>query len=146
MKKALQAEQGSAVHGRVFERVSEWYSVEETVVLSKEGSEGKASIGGKVIIAEASGGIVSKKMKSSKKTAGADRTIAALVDRFNSCIQEVEKASERRLVFVVDDIDQVQEASSVNSTLICVTPHRIDQLRMYLRPSRLPMPHRISFA
>ncbi len=118
MAKALQAEQGSAVDGRVFERVSEWYSVEETVVLSEEGREGKASIGGKVIIAEASGGIVSKKMKSSKKTAGADRTIAALVDRFNSCIQEVEKASERRLVFVVDDIDKVQDSSSVNSTFI----------------------------
>jgi len=118
MAKALQAERGSAVDGRVFERVTEWYAAEEVVVLAEEGREGRASIGGKLILAEASGGLVAKKMKSSKKTTITDKTIAALVDRFNSCIEEVEKESERRLVFVVDDIDKVQDAGSVSSTFI----------------------------
>ena len=102
----------------MFDRVTEWYTVEETVVLAEEGREGKASIGGKFVVAEAFGGIVSKRMKSTKKTASSDRTIAALLDRFNSCIEEVEKVSEKRLVFVVDDIDKVQDANSVNSTFI----------------------------
>ncbi len=118
MAKALQAERGSAIDGRVFERVSEWYISEEIVFLAEEGREGKASIGGKLILAEAKGGIVSKKLKTIKKTATSEKTVAALVDRFNACIEEVETESERRLVFIVDDIDKVQDADSVNSTFI----------------------------
>jgi KAP family P-loop domain len=118
MAKALQAEEGSAIDGRVFERVSEWYTAEETVLVQEEGRQGKALIGGKLLVAEASGGILSKRMKSTKKTSTLDRTVAALVDHFNSCIEAVEKESGRRLVFVVDDIDKVQDADSVSSTFI----------------------------
>lgn len=118
MTRALQADQGSGVGEGVFDRVKEWYATEETIVLAEEGREGKAMIGGTIILAEASGGIVSRKMKSTRKTVALDRSIAGLVDRFNACIERVQKESGKRLVFVVDDIDKVQDSNSVNSTFI----------------------------
>jgi|SRR5208282_3712704 len=117
MANALHAEQGS-VDERAFGRVSEWYTAVESVTVVEEGREGKASLGGKFVVAEAAGGIFSKNMKSTKKTAPSDKTIAGLVNCFNDCVEKVQKASKKRLVFVVDDIDKVQDATSINTTFI----------------------------
>jgi hypothetical protein len=118
MTNALHAEQGSAVDARAFQRVSDWYVAVENVTVAEEGREGRASLGGKFFVAEASGGIVSKHIKTTKKTAVADKSIATLVNCFNECVERVQKVSNKRLVFVVDDIDKVQDANSINSTFI----------------------------
>lgn len=118
MANALHAEQGSAVDERAFGRVSEWYTAVESVSIVEEGREGRASLGGKLVVAEATGGIFSKNMKSTKKTALPDKSVAGLVKCFNECVEKVQKASKKRLVFVVDDIDKVQDADSINTTFI----------------------------
>jgi len=118
MWKALQAEQGAGADNRTFERVEEWYAVEETTIIAEEGREGKAGIGGKYLIVEAGGAISSKRAKIEKKAVTEQKTIAQLIELFNACVDRVQRKSGKRLVFVVDDIDKVQDTNSISSTFI----------------------------
>lgn len=118
MARALQAERGSDVDSRLFEKIDGWYAEEEATSSSEEGTEGKALVGGKFVVIEASGGVRTKRTKSTKKTSRAEKSISDLIERFNNCLEKVERSAKRRVVFVVDDIDKVQDAGSINSTFI----------------------------
>jgi hypothetical protein len=70
------------------------------------------------VIISASGEISHAKTKSTKKTRRVDKGVVELVDRFNSFVEKTAKATKKRIVFIVDDIDKVQDADSINSTFI----------------------------
>lgn len=101
-----------------FEKVAEWYDTEESTSVIEEKSGGKAGIGGNYILLSTSGTISHDKARSTKRTRKVEKGIGQLLDRFNAFVEKTQRSAQKRIVFVVDDIDKVQDAASINSTFI----------------------------
>lgn len=118
MADGLYAAENLDVDAKLFERLRDWYDAEEATTAMSESTGGKASLGGQYIIFGASGEISHSKTKSTKKTRTVEKGIGELVNRFNALVEDAENDNEKRLVFVVDDIDKVQDSDSISSTFI----------------------------
>lgn len=118
MAQALYATEGIDIDNKSFERLQEWYDTEEATTVMSESSGSKASLGGSYVILSASGEIAHTKTKNTKKTRTVEKGIVDLVGRFNSFVEKTAKTTRKRIVFIVDDIDKVQDSDSINSTFI----------------------------
>jgi len=118
MANALYSDPNSKLEEKSFQSFQDWYAQEEVVQLSEEGTEGTAGVGGSVYLLEARGKIHKKSGKRSTKTRRAIRDIRQLLDRFNSLVRATHDVTKKRVVFIVDDIDKVQDESSIESTFI----------------------------
>jgi Cdc6-like AAA superfamily ATPase len=110
MAAGLYGTENSVVDDKSYEKLQEWYDAEESSSLVEERSGGKASLGGSYVFIGASGEISHAKTKSTKKTRRVEKNIVQLVERFNSFVEKTAKATKKRIVFVVDDIDKVQDS------------------------------------
>lgn len=93
----------------------------------EEGAEGEASLGGDYIVVGAKGKIHRKSTRKTKKSRNVIKDVRELMARFNSLIRKVRKTTDKRVVFIVDDIDKVQDASSIENTFIHAS-HFISQI------------------
>lgn len=107
-----------SLSARVVTRFQDWFAKEEESRVSEEGSEGSASIGGKVLVLKAEKGIRHKDKASVTKTSTKSKTLSDLVGRFNDLLQEGNKVAKLPLVFIVDDIDKIQDPASIEDTFI----------------------------
>lgn len=101
-----------------YQNFQSWFSEVEELIDSEEGSEGVAKLGGKLPILEAKTGISHKRIKRTVRKTKVKKDIGGLLEAFNSLINEIRKATSRRPVFIVDDIDKVQNLSSIENTFI----------------------------
>src|SRR5262249_19966020 len=105
----------SEMTNRAFESLRSWFYKEEHSILTQEDKKGSAEVGGKIPMLKASKGVAHATQKVTKRTRETNRDLETLIERFNLLINSVRKHSGRRLVFVVDDIDKIQNMDSIQS-------------------------------
>jgi hypothetical protein len=96
----------------------EWYDCEEVTSFVEEGVEGEAGVGGDLIIARAKGKLQHQTKTKTARKRKTSRDVRSLLTRFNSLVEKARRGSKKRIVFIVDDIDKVQDASSIENTFI----------------------------
>lgn len=108
----------SKLAAKDFKPFLEWYDQETFESVVEEGTEGQAGLSGEFLALRAGGKISHKSNKKTTKERKTVRDIRQLLDKFNLLIEKAKKASKKRPVFIVDDIDKVQDASSIENTFI----------------------------
>jgi hypothetical protein len=101
-----------------FKHLLEWYEQETFESVTEEGIGGEAGVGGDLMIMRAKGRIKHTKNTKITRKRKAARDIRELLERFNLLLEKVANTSKKRPVFIVDDIDKVQDASSIENTFI----------------------------
>jgi hypothetical protein len=118
MALSLYRDSASKLEKKSYEQFLQWYDREETAFEVEESTEGAASIGGDLLFLRAKGGVKRKSGKKNKKTRRKVRDTRELLVQFNALVDRSRRSSKKRIVFVVDDIDKVQDAASIENTFI----------------------------
>jgi hypothetical protein len=118
MGQALFLHPQSKLDEKSFKLFQEWFALEEVSVAAEEGSEGEAGVGGSYLVLEARKKIVRRSSRKNQKTHKIVKDTRDLLNSFNNLIQRARKNSGKRVVFVVDDIDKIQDSSSIENTFI----------------------------
>jgi len=118
MAQSLYSNPKSKLEQKSFQQFEGWYEKEEAIFEFEEGKEGDARIGGSLAVLRAHGGIRSKRTKREKKTREKVKDVRDLIRQFNALLEKCRRACEKRIVFIVDDIDKVQDATSIENTFI----------------------------
>ena len=118
MARALQARLPERLSSKVTSRFQAWFAHEEEVVETEEGSGGSASVGGKAFVLKAEKGVHHKNTKKTTTKLVKPKNVDELVNLFNELVNEGRKASEAKIAFIVDDIDKIQDTSSIESTFV----------------------------
>lgn len=118
MAQSLFTDAGSKLDKKSYDQFLRWYDKEELAFEVAESSEGAASIGGDLLFLKAKGGIKRKSGTKDRRTRRKIRDSRDLLTNFNALIERSRNASRKRIVFVVDDIDKVQDAASIENTFI----------------------------
>jgi len=113
-----QLHEPSAKTAKALEYLRSWFFKQEFSIESEETEEGAAELGGSLKVMKASKGVKHSRKESQKRTRETNRDFDDLVDRFNMVINAVRKESNKKVVFVVDDIDKIQNMDSVQSAFI----------------------------
>ncbi len=113
------------INTKLRKKLSDWYSEEEIEESTSEGSEGSASIGGNLVILKGSKGVKHARSTSSIQKKKVKRDLHTLFELFNDLLNEARKHSSKRIVFIVDDIDKIQDATSIEKTFV-QNSHLID--------------------
>ena len=127
MAEALLLNPSSKLDVKSFKHFQDWYLLEKITSIEEEDSEGHASIGGNYIVLSAKGQIHRKSSRKTTRRKTVIKDTRELMTRFNNLVQKVRAATGKRVVFVVDDIDKVQDASSIENTFIHAS-HFISQI------------------
>jgi hypothetical protein len=118
MGQALFVHPQSKLDEKSFKLFQEWFSLEEVSISVEEGSEGEAALGGSYVVLAAKKKIAHKSARRNQKTRTVVKDTRDLLKSFNNLIQKARKNSGKRVVFVVDDIDKIQDSSSIENTFI----------------------------
>jgi len=118
MGEALLLHRFSKLNVKSFQHFQEWYLREEVTHVVEEGTRGEAGLGGEYVVFSAKGKLEHKSSRKTKKIQKVAKDTRELIIRFNRLIQEVRKRTGKRVVFIVDDIDKVQDSSSIDNTFI----------------------------
>jgi energy-coupling factor transporter ATP-binding protein EcfA2 len=116
------------INTRLQKRYRDWFSDEDELYLVEEGSEGSASVGGEIVFLAGKKSVRHKQNKSKTKKTKILKGLKDLLDNFNDLIADSQKQTSRRIVFIVDDIDKIQDVSSIERTFIH-SPHIIYSIR-----------------
>ncbi len=100
------------------DNLKSWFYSEEHTETYQEGDEGSAFIGGDIKILEAKKGVRHSKNRAVVKTRQTNRDMESLIDLFNSLIHSIRKHTGRKIVFIVDDIDKIQNMDSIQHAFI----------------------------
>ena len=98
--------------------IRDWESTVEIGDMLEETRSGEASIGGSIPILAGKAGVARKRAQSTKKTRTVARSKGALVSLFNDLLAKARKRCKRKIAFIVDDIDKVQDPTSIEGTFI----------------------------
>lgn len=99
-------------------QMTRWLEDEVISEIIEEGSEGSAGVGGKYILISGNAQVSKKHGKRTQRKRAVVKNKMELVEAFNDLVARARKKCKKRLVFVVDDIDKVQNAGSIESTFI----------------------------
>ncbi len=118
MARALAHHEESDVPKGTLEAFENWYAEESLSNTIEEGDEGLAGLGGEFIFFRADAKI--KHAKTSKKTRSQTlvKSKSELLGLFNELIEKNRKKTRKRVVFIIDDIDKVQNEESIHSTFV----------------------------
>lgn len=103
---------------KIHQSFQSWFSEVEKSDDLEEASEGLVALGGQLPILKARTGIHRKQIKRTATRIKVKKDIGTLLDSFNDLVAETRKATLKRPVFIVDDIDKIQNLSSVENTFI----------------------------
>jgi len=103
---------------KAFISLKDWFMEEEKEINAEKGIEGATGIGGNIVILRAEGRVISKKQEKTAKKMIVRKSILDLIDHFNKLIDKARLAMSKRIVFIVDDVDKIQEISSIERTFI----------------------------
>jgi KAP-like P-loop domain-containing protein len=118
MAETLVREPDLALPASSLHAITKWQEDEIISETLEEGSEGGAGLGGKYILLSAHAGISRKHGRKTQRQRAVTKNKRELLQEFNGLIARARKKSKKRIVFVVDDIDKVQNATSIESTFI----------------------------
>jgi hypothetical protein len=124
MAQGLLREPGIKLNRSLQSRYRDWFTEEEDVLKTEEGTEGAASIGGQLYIVGAKKGVRHATTKSKTKKRKILKGLQDLVSLFNELILDAESVTSKRVVFIVDDVDKIQDVASIERTFIH-SPHII---------------------
>lgn len=111
-------EKTSKEFNKMYKIFQDWFVEEDKLIVDLEGSEGSASIGGKIPIAKGKAGLHFKSNKTNTKKLKINKAIEDLIDHFNQLIIKARKETSKRIAFIVDDIDKIQDIPSIEKTFI----------------------------
>jgi GTPase SAR1 family protein len=103
---------------KAIESLKAWFYSEEHSLTTQEEVSGTAELGGELKVLTASKGVRHSNQKSTKKTRETNRDLNDLIDRFNYLIATVRKSSNKKVIFIVDDIDKIQDMASIQNAFI----------------------------
>ena len=109
---------GSGLKPKKGSTIDKWFTREEIVSSYAESVGGDASLRASFYFVTAGGGIKSSRDLRKTATETVVKKKADLVQAFNEVVAEANKVTERQAVFIVDDIDKIQDADSVETTFI----------------------------
>lgn len=98
--------------------IREWEASVEVAEVVQEMREGGASIGGSVPILSAKAGVSRSRANSTTKKRTVAPTKSGLVSLFNELVSKAEKHCGKKIAFIIDDIDKVQNQTSIEGTFI----------------------------
>jgi hypothetical protein len=98
--------------------VDKWFEKEEVISSYTEGSGGESGIDANVYVVRAKFGINSKRQKVQNTTKTVIKQKKDLIAAFNELLRDFKKAAKKQPVFIVDDIDKIQNLASVEATFI----------------------------
>jgi AAA ATPase domain len=98
--------------------VAQWFDKEETVSSYTETKGGGVGINANVYIVHANVGAKTSRDNKTTKTKTVVKQKRDLIQAFNELIEEFRKAAKKQVVFIVDDIDKIQNLASVEATFI----------------------------
>lgn len=128
MAQALLRDPQAKISSRLQTRYRDWFTEEEELLNAEETSQGSASIGGEIVLVGGKRSVSHKKQKARSKKTKILKGLQDLLAVFNDLIAEAQKQSSRRVVFIVDDVDKIQDVSSIERTFIH-SPHIIYSIR-----------------
>src|SRR6476660_7171482 len=100
------------------EGIWDWESSVEVSDVLEEVRQGDASIGGAIPILSAKAGVSRKRQKAKTKKRKVVHTKSELVAEFNALLAKAEKRCKKKIAFIIDDIDKVQDPTSIEGTFI----------------------------
>lgn len=124
MAQALLRQPGLKLNRGLQTRYQDWFAEEEDSLKTEEGTEGAASIGGQLYFVGGKKAVRHAKTKSKSKKSKIVKSLGHLLDVFNELVLDAEKVTSKRVVFIVDDVDKIQDVSSIERTFIH-SPHII---------------------
>lgn len=98
--------------------LARWFEKEEIISSYSESIGGESGINANAYFVKAAGGIKSSRDKKITKTSTVVKQKKDLIAAFNELIQEFIKTAKKHPVFIVDDIDKIQNLSSIEATFI----------------------------
>jgi len=98
--------------------IRDWEASVEVAEVVQEMREGSAGIGGSVPILSAKAGVSRSRANSTTKKRTVVPTKTALISLFNELVAKAERHCEKKIAFIIDDIDKVQNQTSIEGTFI----------------------------
>jgi hypothetical protein len=95
-----------------------WFDDEEMVSSYSESRGGSASLGGVLPLMSAKGGIQTDRGTKRTSTRKVIKNKRELLEAFNVIIQRAKEKTGAQIVFIVDDIDKIQDTASVEGTFV----------------------------
>ncbi|MGA2352361.1 MAG: hypothetical protein ABSF70_18140 [Terracidiphilus sp.] len=95
-----------------------WFDTEESVSSYSESRGGSVSVGGNLPLIGAKGSIQTGRDTKRTKTHKVIKNKPELLDAFNRIIQKAKEKNGAQIVFIVDDIDKIQDTVSVEGTFV----------------------------
>lgn len=118
MANALYSNPGIGISDSAMEPIREWESSVEIGDVLEEVRHGGASIGGNIPVLSAKAGVSRKRAQSTTKKRAVVHTRGELVSLFNDLLAKAQKRCKRKIAFIIDDIDKVQDPASIEGTFI----------------------------
>lgn len=98
--------------------IDKWFAKEEVVSSYSESKSGEAGLNASLYVVRAGGSIKSSRDLKRSSTETVVKQKRDLVQAFNEVVSEANAVMKRQAVFIVDDIDKIQDADSVETTFI----------------------------
>ena len=95
-----------------------WFDTEELVSSYSESRGGSLSIGGVLPVVAAKGGIQTDRGTKRTTKRKVIKSKRELLESFNVIIQRAKEKNGSQIVFIVDDIDKIQDTASVEGTFV----------------------------
>lgn len=118
MVRALAAHEEANVPKGLLETFEGWYADETISNSIEEGGEGQAGLGGEFVFFKAQAGVKHARSRKQTKKQTVLKSKLDLLKLFNEMIDKTAKKTKKRVVFVIDDIDKVQNEESIHSTFV----------------------------
>jgi len=98
--------------------LQDWQATVEIGESVEESKEGKAALGGSIPLLSAKAGVSHKSGTSVSKKRTVTRSKSELLQAFNKILAKTRENCKKRVVFIIDDIDKVQNPDSIEKTFI----------------------------
>jgi hypothetical protein len=98
--------------------IDQWFDKEEIVSSYAESKGGNVGINANAYVVSATIGARTSRDTKTTRTKTVVKQKRDLIHAFNELIQVFNKATKKQVVFIVDDIDKIQNLSSVEATFI----------------------------
>ncbi|HEX3103216.1 MAG TPA: hypothetical protein VHQ22_02125 [Terriglobales bacterium] len=118
MANALYAQKDLKLSESAMADIREWESSLEVGDSLEEIRQGEANLGGAIPLLSAKAGVSRRRAQSTTKRRVVPRSKSDLVKYFNDLVAKASAKSKKKLAFIIDDIDKVQNPSSIEGTFI----------------------------